>query len=69
MNGLSQFTLRWKKPKDADGAIHHCYSTYGRGLDSFNGAYQLLDLMPKGRDEGGLTYPMAWVRRHDEYGG
>ena len=32
-----------------------------------NGAYHYLDLTPKGRDEQGLSYPMAWVRRHDEY--
>ena len=33
-----------------------------------NPAYQLLDLMPKGRDEAGLAYPMAWLRLRDEYG-
>ena len=48
-------------------AIYHTYSTYARGLDHFNGAYQLLDLMPKGRDEDGLAHSMAWLRRHDEY--
>jgi predicted dithiol-disulfide oxidoreductase (DUF899 family) len=31
-----------------------------------NGAYNYLDLAPKGRDEG--DEPMAWLRRHDEYG-
>jgi predicted dithiol-disulfide oxidoreductase (DUF899 family) len=30
-----------------------------------NAAYQYLDLVPKGRDEGGLG--LDWVRRHDEY--
>jgi len=50
-----------------DGAIYHTYSTYARGLDMLNGAYQLLDLVPKGRDEAGLSYPMEWVRRRDEY--
>ena len=50
-----------------DGAIHHTYSCYSRGLDVLNGAYQLLDLLPKGRDEAGLPYHMDWVRRHDEY--
>ena len=53
--------------RDQDGTIHHCYSTYGRGLDSINGAYQLLDLMPKGRDEDALPFTMAWLRRRDEY--
>jgi predicted dithiol-disulfide oxidoreductase (DUF899 family) len=53
--------------KDADGQIFHTYSCYARGLDMLNGAYHLLDLVPKGRDEQGLSFPMAWVRRHDQY--
>ena len=53
--------------KDPAGAIFHTYSTYGRGLDRLNAAYQWLDLMPKGRDEDGLPSPMAWVRHHDRY--
>jgi predicted dithiol-disulfide oxidoreductase (DUF899 family) len=53
----------------ADGQVFHTYSCYARGLDMLNGAYHLLDLMPKGRDEQGLSYPMAWVRRHDQYEG
>jgi predicted dithiol-disulfide oxidoreductase (DUF899 family) len=53
--------------KGADGQIFHTYSCYARGLDMLNGAYHLLDLVPKGRDEQGLSYPMAWVRRHDQY--
>jgi predicted dithiol-disulfide oxidoreductase (DUF899 family) len=53
--------------KDAAGDIFHTYSCYARGLDPLNGAYQLIDLLPKGRDEGGLPHPMAWVRRHDRY--
>jgi predicted dithiol-disulfide oxidoreductase (DUF899 family) len=50
-----------------DGAIFHTYSTYARGLDVVNCAYQLLDLTAKGRHEQGLPYPMAWVRRRDRY--
>ena len=50
-----------------DDAIFHTYSTYSRGLDIFNSAYQLLDLTPKGRDEDMLNFSMEWVRRHDEY--
>ena len=53
--------------KDADGALFHTYSTYARGLDPINATYQLLDLVPKGRDEAGLTNPMAWVKLHDLY--
>jgi len=58
--GLSAFVKQ-------DGAIYHTYSTYARGLDAFNGAYQLLDLAPRGRNEDGLPYTMAWLRRHDQY--
>jgi len=47
--------------------VFHTYSCYARGIDAFNGAYQLLDLTPRGRDEAGLEWPMAWVRRHDAY--
>ena len=49
------------------GAIYHTYSAYARGLDILVGAYNFLDLAPKGRDEGGLPWSMAWVKRHDEY--
>ena len=52
---------------EKDGDIFHTYSCYARGLDAINGAYQLLDLVPKGRDEAGLPYPMAWVSYHDTY--
>ena len=54
--------------KDGEGAIFHTYSTYARGLDPMNVAFQLLDLVPKGRDEAGLPHPMSWVKLHDEYG-
>ena len=53
--------------KDAAGNIFHTYSSYGRGLDIFIGAYNWLDLTPKGRDEEGLKHGMAWVRHHDKY--
>jgi predicted dithiol-disulfide oxidoreductase (DUF899 family) len=53
--------------KDAAGNIFHTYSTYGRGLDLLIGAYNWLDIAPKGRDEEGLAHTMAWVRHHDKY--
>lgn len=53
--------------KNAAGEVFHTYSTYGRGLDMLIGAYNFLDLAPKGRDEAGLSYGMAWVRHHDKY--
>jgi predicted dithiol-disulfide oxidoreductase (DUF899 family) len=54
--------------KDAAGDVFHTYSTYTRGLDILVGAYNLLDLAPKGRDEESLAFSMAWVRHHDRYG-
>jgi predicted dithiol-disulfide oxidoreductase (DUF899 family) len=54
--------------RDAAGAVFHTYSSYARGLDILIGAYNFLDLVPKGRDEDGLAYTMAWVRHHDRYG-
>jgi predicted dithiol-disulfide oxidoreductase (DUF899 family) len=53
--------------KDQDGAVFHTYSTFGRGVEVANTTYRLLDLAPKGRDEAGLPFTMAWVRYHDEY--
>ena len=47
--------------------VFHTYSTYTRGLDILLPTYNFLDLTPKGRDEEGLPYPMAWVRHHDKY--
>jgi predicted dithiol-disulfide oxidoreductase (DUF899 family)/uncharacterized damage-inducible protein DinB len=54
--------------KSRDGEIFHTYSAYARGLDILLTAYNFLDMTPKGRDEDGLPYPMAWVRHHDRYG-
>jgi predicted dithiol-disulfide oxidoreductase (DUF899 family) len=53
--------------KDAAGNIFHTYSSYARGLDILIGAYNWLDLTPKGRDEAELKHGMAWVRHHDKY--
>ena len=53
--------------KDLGGSILHTYSCYARGLDMMNATYQYLDLVPKGRDEGGLHPLPAWVRHHDRY--
>lgn len=50
-----------------DGRVYHTYSTYSRGLDALNTAYQYLDLVPRGRNEDGLPSPSAWVRYRDEY--
>lgn len=49
--------------------MFHTYSAYARGLDILIGAYNFLDMAPKGRDEDGLAWSMAWVRHHDRYDG
>ena len=55
--------------RNAAGEIFHTYSSYGRGLDMLIGTYHFLDMVPKGRDEDGLNFSMAWVRHHDRYEG
>lgn len=56
MPGISVFA------KDESGAVFRTYSTYGRGIDMMNTAYQYLDLVPKGRDEADLPFTMEWVK-------
>ena len=58
--GLSVFT------RDASGTIFRTYATFARGIDMFNGTYQILDLVPKGRDEDAEA-TQDWVRHHDRY--
>ncbi len=54
--------------KDSDGSIFHTYSSFGRGGEDMHGAYRLLDITPKGRNETGLYHNMHdWVRHHDRY--
>ena len=55
--GMSAFALR-------DGAVHHTYSTYDRGVERLMGTYGYLDIAPLGRNEEG---PADWWKRHDEY--
>ena len=52
--------------KDENGDVYHTYSTYARGLDILVGAYNFLDLVPKGRDEDPDS-TMNWVCHHDRY--
>ncbi|HYD59478.1 MAG TPA: thioredoxin family protein [Noviherbaspirillum sp.] len=53
--------------KDDAGEVFHTYSTFGRGVEVMMGAYMLMDLTPKGRDERDVFYKMEWVRHHDRY--
>jgi predicted dithiol-disulfide oxidoreductase (DUF899 family) len=51
--------------RDPSGDVYHTYSTYSRGIDLLNGAYNYIDLTPRGRDEGDGI--MSWLRRRDQY--
>jgi predicted dithiol-disulfide oxidoreductase (DUF899 family) len=53
--------------RNAAGEVFHTYSTYGRGVEVMMGTYDLLDIMPKGRDEDNAAFTMDWVRHHDRY--
>jgi predicted dithiol-disulfide oxidoreductase (DUF899 family) len=53
--------------KDTDSSIFHTYSTFARGGEPMLLPYFFLDTVPKGRNEEGLPFPMAWVRHHDRY--
>jgi predicted dithiol-disulfide oxidoreductase (DUF899 family) len=53
--------------KDDANQVFHTYSTYGRGVEVMMGTYNMLDLMPKGRDERDVRHKMEWVRHHDRY--
>jgi predicted dithiol-disulfide oxidoreductase (DUF899 family) len=53
--------------RDSFGQVFHTYSAYARGIDLVNGAYNYLDLVPKGRDEKGPDSTSDWLRYHDRY--
>lgn len=63
LSGFSVFA------KDDAGTVYHTYSAFGRGAEEVLGAYMLLDLTPKGRNERGPRFNLTdWVRHHDRYG-
>lgn len=54
--------------KNNDGDIFHTFSTYGRADEALIGAYNYLDIAPKGRNENGPNGDLTdWVRHHDRY--
>ena len=59
--GLSVFVI------DGDD-VYLTYATTARGLEPVMVYYGILDLVPKGRDEGDTGDP-SWIRRHDEFAG
>lgn len=71
---LYNYKMQKPGPSDREGhsvfarderGVFHCYSCYDRGNDMLNLHYHYLELVPKGRDEGGRG--PFWVRRRDEY--
>jgi predicted dithiol-disulfide oxidoreductase (DUF899 family) len=55
--------------KDDDGNIYLTYASFGRGGEEFLGVYRILDVVPKGRQEGGSYRSLAdWVRPRNMYG-
>lgn len=71
--GTSEFRFPEREGASAfardGGEVFHTYSTYARGVEALMGTYSYLDLMPKGRGEDELDFPMAWVLHHDRYEG
>jgi predicted dithiol-disulfide oxidoreductase (DUF899 family) len=53
--------------KDDTGKIFHTYSSFARGGEINLGAYGILDITPKGRNETGRGNLGDWVRLHDRY--
>jgi predicted dithiol-disulfide oxidoreductase (DUF899 family) len=48
-----------------NGVVYQTYATSGRGVEFVMSYYPILDLVPKGRDEGDAF--QTWIRRRDEY--
>ena len=66
--GVEELSGRSVFYKDANGDVFHTYSSYARGGDLMLGTYNILDLMPKGRNETGPNHNLTdWVRHHDRY--
>ena len=62
MPGVSVFC------RDDAGNVFRAYSSYGRGDEGLIGAYNYLDLTPRGRNETGPSFDLTdWVRHHDKY--
>jgi predicted dithiol-disulfide oxidoreductase (DUF899 family) len=66
--GMEELSGRSVFCKDETGTVFHTYSSFARGGEINLGAYGLLDITPKGRDETGRGNLGDWVRLHDRYG-
>ncbi len=49
-----------------EGEVYLTYATTARGLEPVMTYYEILDLVPSGRNEGEPASP-GWMRRHDEF--
>ena len=55
--------------KDDDGSVYLTYASFARGGEEFLGAYRILDVTPKGRQENGPYHSLTdWVRPRNMYG-
>jgi len=55
--------------KNDKGEIYLTYATFGRGGEEFLGAYRIIEVTPKGREENGPFRSLTdWVRPHNMYG-
>jgi len=61
LSGVSVFV------KGEDGRVFHAYSSFGRGFEEILSTYAVLDIMPKGREEGPGEGLSTWVKHHDRY--
>jgi len=65
--GIDELSGRSVFYRDVAGDVFHTYSSFARGGELGLGAYAVLDITPKGRNEtinGNMT---DWVRHHDRY--
>ena len=61
LSGVSVFA------KDDAGRVFHTYSSFGRGFEEVLSTYAMLDITPKGREEGPGEGLSTWVKHHDRY--
>lgn len=61
LSGVSVFV------KGDGGRILHTYSSFGRGFEEILSTYAVLDIVPKGREEGPGEGLSTWVKHHDRY--
>jgi predicted dithiol-disulfide oxidoreductase (DUF899 family) len=61
---LSGFSVFYQ---DENGDIYLTYASFGRGQENIMTTYVMLEMTPKGRNEGERGNLGEWVRPHDRY--